>query len=63
MANKFGNKLAPNDKDLPRILRTTQTEDLAGSPRGPRVGALKNGAPRPPVSVGKRARRGKDAPG
>ena len=58
MANKFGNKLAPNDKDLPKILRTTQSQDLAGAPKGPRTGALVGGAPKPPVGRGQRGRKG-----
>lgn len=58
MANRFGNKLAPGDKDLPKILRSIETQDLAGSPKGPRVGPVPTRAPKPPVGRGKTGRKG-----
>lgn len=62
-AKKFGNKMAPGDGALPRTLRTVQSADLPASPKGRRVGPLEASAPTPPVAVGKRAKRGTDAPG
>lgn len=59
MANKYGNKMAPNDPDLPKILRTTQSQDLAGSPKSPTVGPVPTAVPRPPVSATKKARKGR----
>jgi hypothetical protein len=59
MANKFGNKLAPNDPDLPKQLRTVQSQNLAGSPKGPRVGPVDNTGPVPPVKAVKRGKRGR----
>lgn len=59
MANKYGNKLAPKDPDLPKILRTTKSQDLAGSPKVPTVGALPTSTPKPPVGATKKARKGR----
>lgn len=59
MANKYGNKLAPGDPDLPRQLRTTQSQNLAGSPKGRRVGPFGDSAPKAPVAATKRGRKGK----
>lgn len=53
MANKFGNKMAPNDPDLPAMLRPVGSDRLAGSPKGGRTGPLGSANPTPPV-----ARRG-----
>lgn len=60
---KFGNKMAPGDGSLPAALRTTQSADLANSPKGRRTGPYGDAKPNPPVAVGKRAKKGTDAPG
>lgn len=58
-AKKFGNKSAPGDGALPHQLRrAVQTENLAGSPKGPRTGPLPATSPKPPVSRAKAGRRG-----
>jgi hypothetical protein len=59
MANKFGNKMAPNDPDLPKALRTVQSQSLAGSPKAPTVGPFDNAAGKPPVAAKKRGVKGK----
>ena len=57
-AKKFGQKLAPGDGALPKQLRVTQTQDLAASPKGKRVGPLGTAQPKAPVGQGQSGRKG-----